>query len=155
MHARGCDILHGLQGLAGLIVVLLPVEGGCKVVLTRHRQAVLHHSPAIIYLRILEIPFAELAVALAHLLPVHLRRQGQCAQHQQYAYKSSHQNILLFQRLLPISISITSSTRATAKKYIYCSSYSSNTTELKVSASRRLRSLMIGFRPNSSLPACT
>ena len=42
-----------------------------------------------------------------------------------------------------------------AKKYIYCSSYSSKTMELNSSWSSLLISETIGFRPNSSFPART
>ena len=53
--------------------------------------------------------------------------------------------------LSPMRQATTKKKSARAKKYIYCSSYSSKTTELNFSASIFLMSSIIGFSPNSVL----
>ena len=57
------------------------------------------------------------------------------------------------ERLSPTSISIKWKKRATARKYMYNSSYSSNTIELYSSSSILAISFIIGSSPNSLFPA--
>ena len=136
--------------------VLLAVQRGSQVVLGLERGGVPDHRLAVVDLRLLELSFLEFPVAGPHVMAVRLGGRGQRAgQQQQDGKVSSHSNNLLLGRRSPISISRTKNSSAAAKKYIYCSSYSSKTTELNRSSSSLRISSRMGLSPNSSPPAWT
>ena len=132
-----------------------------KIVVGRHRGRIGHQCLLIVDLGLRPVLLAEIAVSTAHARPLALGEAGCSAQQQEQtdANKSSHTTHCL-NRCRWAFVSGTSSSRirkksAMAKKYIYCSSKSSKTTELNCSLSSFRRSSIIGFSPNSAAPART
>ena len=147
------------QCVRGSFPVLETVERRCKVVLGCKGVGIDCRGLAVACRRLMEFAPAILPVALADQMLLVLcsgwQADTQSKQQCQNIEIQSFQINFLLIFLSPSSISTTKSSRAIAKKYIYCSSYSSNTMLLNRSSSSLRMSSSMGLRPNSSLPAWT
>ena len=134
IRTRRSRILHGLELSHRPLYIPFAIESVAQIVTGNHPRGILQQSLAVADIGLGIRSVAELAVPPPDVGPLAI--SGNAAQRQQYYKKASHlSNSFRLGRRSPTSISITKNSSARPKKYMYCSSYSSNTTLPKSSSS--------------------